>query len=229
MTSFLQKLRVVTLGSVHDLLDKTIDMNSPSALRQYTRDLEDALDRMKNEAAIQAGTVRTMEREHGDLEHQIEVKKAAITKLLSASKDNMPARLRATEVVTLQSRLTALGATLMAQRLTSTNLDAATAKLEAKHADVVARVRELERIDRDSKAKESAASAMTQAGKLIASGSEISIDDIETKMRARNDVASEKFDRAMKNTDIPNEDADKAQAVDSLLDELRPKSEAVKP
>src|SRR2546430_4877220 len=50
---------------------------------------------------------------------------------------------------------------------------------------------------RDTKTKEAASSALNSASSLIDGGSDISVDDIETKMRARNDVASEKFDRAV--------------------------------
>ena len=71
MSGFLQKLRIVTLGAAHDLLDREIDMNSPSALRQYVRDLEDAIGKMNSELAVQEGGVRTLNREYGDLGHKI--------------------------------------------------------------------------------------------------------------------------------------------------------------
>lgn len=223
MTSFLNKLRVVTLGAAHDLLDKQIDLNSPSALRQYTRDLEDALDKMRNEAAVQAGQVRTMIREQGDLEHRIESSKIATTNLLKqGNKDG--ARVKAAEVVHMTAQLGSTVNALEAQKIASQNTDAAVAQLEAKHTDMVGRVRELERLDRDTKIKEQSAAAMQSASSLVQGGADISVDDIESKMRARNDVASEKFDRAIGSVKV-EEDPNTSAQVDDLLNSLQPKDQ----
>src|SRR4029077_6302633 len=219
MTSFLNKLRVVTLGSGHYLLDRAVDLNSQSALRQYTRDLEDALDRMHAEAATQAGQVRTLGREKGDLEHKIEAATNSAAALLQTNQ--VAARVKATEAVRYKSQLESNTKALEVQRSTSQSLDAAVAQLEAKHSDMVARVRELERLDRDSKAKEQAANALQNAGTLIQGGVDVSVDDIESKMRARNDVASEKFDRAMGAVKV-EEDPETSSKVDDLLTSLQP-------
>jgi phage shock protein A len=220
MTGFLQKVRTITLGMSHDLLDAAIDMNSPSALRQYVRDLEDAISKMENEAAIQAGAVRTLGREHGDLTASIAAKKASIQTDLTANPTR--ARQTATLVVTLQSQLDRNTQELEAQKVTSANLDQAVEKLELKHTDMVSRVRELERMDRTSKAKEQSAAALTSASNLVSGGSAISIDDIESKMRSYSDVASEKFDRAMASTNT-EEDPETASKVDDLLASMQPK------
>jgi phage shock protein A len=223
MTSFLNKLRVVTLGSIHDLLDKEIDLNSPSALRQYVRDLEDALDKMRNEAAVQAGQVRTLDREKGDLEHRIETSKIATTNFLKqGSKD--AARVKAAEVVRMTAQVESTTKALEAQKIASQATDSAVVQLEAKHADMVSKVRDLERLDRDTKIKEQSSAAMQSASSLVQGGADISIDDIESKMRARNDVASEKFDRAMGSVKTEEDPSTTAQ-VDDLLASLQPKDE----
>jgi phage shock protein A len=224
MASFMQKLRTVTLGAAHDLLDKTIDMNSTSSLRQYVRDLEDALSKMKNEAAIQAGAVRTLDREHGDLAGQIAAKKTTIQAYVDQGKQDQ-ARPLATLVVTLQQQFDRNEQELMNQKAASAALDQAVEKLELKHTDIVNHVRELERIDRTSKAKEQSASALSSAARLTNSGSAISIDDIESKMRAYGDVASEKFDRAMADTSI-QEDPETTSKVDDLLASMQQKKSA---
>lgn len=223
MAGFLQKLRTVTLGTAHDLLDKTIDLNSPSALRQYTRDLEDALSKLQNEAAAQAGAVRTLLREQGDLEHQIESAKINTTKFLAAGNKDA-ARAKAADVVRLQSQLQHINENLATQKELSQKLDASVAQIDAKHSDMVSRVRELERLDRQTKAMEQGARTSELAGKLMSSGVDISTDDIESKMRARNDVAQEKFDRAMGHIDTP-EDPETAAAVDDMLAQLTPTTE----
>lgn len=220
MTSFVQKLRVVTLGTVHDLLDRAIDLNSPSALRQYTRDLEDALDKMRNEAAVQAGQVRTFEREKGDLENKIAVGKQTITKLQETGHPDL-ARIKATEIVAAQSQLEKTTTDLAGQQKASADIDLALSKVEAKHAEMVNRVRELERLDRDTKSKEQTAGALAAAGRLVSGGADMSIDDVESRMRQRNDVASEKFSRAMGDVSV-QEDPETAAAVDNLMSQLAP-------
>jgi phage shock protein A len=227
MSTFIQKLRVVTLGTVHDLLDKAVDTNSPSALRQHVRDLEAALDRMRNDAAIQAGQLRTMEREDGDLQSRVATEKAVIQKLLAANdgvKEEL-ARLKATHIVQLEGQLARLSAQIETQRANSQAIDQAVLKLESKHSEVLFRLRELERLDRDTKAREQAADSLRLAQAVLNTGNvDSSVDDIEGRMLARNDVAREKFDRAvtsMQNS-VPAESSSSA-AVDELLDSLRPK------
>ncbi len=220
----MQKLRVVTLGAAHDLLDKTIDLNSPSALRQYVRDLEDALSKMKSEAAVQAGAVRTLNREHDDLVHSIQIKKDSIQADVNTGNQTR-ARQTATIVVTLQQQLDRNTKEIESQKVSSANLDAAVDRLEVKHTDIVTRVRELERIDRTSKSKEQSAAALNSANRLTSTGSSISIDDIESKVRSRGDVADEKFSRAMADTSTP-EDVETTQAVDDLLSSMQPKKTA---
>jgi hypothetical protein len=55
---------------------------------------------------------------------------------------------------------------------------------------------------------------------IVGNGSDISIDDIKSKMMQRQDVASEKFDRAMGSVQV-DEDATTASDVDELLSSLQ--------
>lgn len=227
MTSFIHKLRTITLGSVHDLLDKAIDTNSPSALRQYARDLEDALDRMKNEAAVQGGTVRTLAREKAELEVKYAATTTKITKILGGSDQNKNELARAEGAIAVQTKrqIESIAIDLEKQKEASTNLDLAVTKLDSKKTEMVSKIRELERLDRTTKAKESSAEAIAAAGGLMDNGGDISIDSIEQKMRARGDVADEKFDRAMGSVH-QDENPDTAADVDELLASLTKSSPA---
>lgn len=221
MTTFVQKLRVLTLGSVHDLLDKAIDLNSPSALRQYVRDLEDALDKLRNEAAMQAGMLRTLTREQGDLTAKIATSRTLAQKYVTTNP--ALARIKASDVISGQKELESITQQIGTQTQVSQKLDAAVAQLDSKHTEMVSNVRRLESMDRTTKAQEQAASALTSAGHTLASGSGVSIDDIESKMQGRSDVASEKFDRAL-GTVQSTEEPEHAAEVDELLASLTPKS-----
>lgn len=221
MSGFLAKLRVVTLGNVHDLLDKAIDLNSPSVVRQYTRDLEDALDRMKSEAAIQAGGVRTLEREKVELESRIKTTEATIKHLIEAGHEDL-ARPKAADLVRMRAHFSDADPNIAAARKSSHDIDVAVANLEAKHAEMVDHVRELERLDRDTKSKRLAATTLAAAGRLVKSGADISVDDVESRMRASNDVAQEQFQRALGDTAV-QEDAETGAAVDDVLAEFKKK------
>lgn len=214
--SFLQKLRAVSLGLAHDLLDRAVDMNSPSMIRQFVRDLEDALGKMNSEVAVQNGQTRTMKRERDDLAHIIETDKAVAKSLLTSQPDK--ARSKAELVVTNQNRLAQMDADILNQKKTADDLASAVEKLQAKHDQMLTRVRELERIDRDSKTKEATAEALNNAGSLAGSVSSQSVDDVEDRMRRRNDVAGAKFDQAM--ATIPDEHPADSAEVDAVLADL---------
>lgn len=222
MTGLIAKIRIVALGAAHDLLDKTIDLNSPSALRQYVRDLESALDKLRNEAAIQAGQVRTQTRELGDIQHNIETETELVKKIMAGTYVNKEvlARTKGSQIVAWQKEVPTRQQELEDQKKASAAIDDAVHKLDAKHTQMVQRVRELERIDRQSKVKEQAAGSLEAAGKLVSGGSDISIDGIEQKMRARKDVADEKFDRAMGNV-VVEEDPTASADVDDFLNSLK--------
>lgn len=222
--TILQKLRTVVLGNVHDLLDKAIDLNSPSALRQYVRDLEDALDKLKAEAVSQAGLVRTLTREQGDLTQKITTSKNLAAKYLESNP--ALARAKASDAITAQNELNNVSQQLVQQVEVSKKMDAAAAQLDSKHTDMLNKVRSLEHMDSVTKAQEQATSALKSAGKLISGGADISIDDLESKMRARNDIAAEGFDRAMGSVQT-TEDPEHAADVDELLASLKPKPVAV--
>lgn len=217
MTSFLQKLRVVTLGAAHDLLDKAVDMNSPSALRQYVRDLEDAIGKMNSELAVQEGGLRTLKREYGDLGNKIMADKNAVKAMMATNPDN--ARSRAAIIVEEQKHFDSMGLDINKQQDVVNQLQQASENLQAKHDLMVSRVRELERLDRDSKTKESATKAVEAADSILGMGTSDSIDNLEDHMRQRNDVASAGFDRAMASMSKP--DAANSQEVDDLLASLK--------
>jgi phage shock protein A len=219
MTGFLQKLRVVTLGAAHDLLDKEIDANSPSAVRQYCRDLEDAMGKMNTEIAAQDGGLRTLTREYQDLGNQIESQKKEVKAILIADPNSQAARMKAANIVEETTHFTKMGTDITDQQTVVAKLKESADLLNAKHQLMVARVRELERLDMDTKAKHQAASALTQANAALGFDGNQSVDDVEQRMRRHNDVASAEFDRALTTTPQPSNA--NSPEVDALLASLK--------
>jgi phage shock protein A len=219
--SFLDKLTTFAKGSAHDLLDRAIDLNSPTMVRQYVRDLEDGINQIKTNAALSDGQLRTAIRERSELSSKIETDKATITKLLASTDPKGPqaAKDKGAVVVQNQSRLKAMDDSIAIQQQIVDKTNQTISSLETKHELMVSRVRELERLDRDTKAKESAATAITNAGKLAGVADNAGVDDLEDRMRRRNDVASAKFDSAMGDIHVDQPDSDD---VNALLESLKP-------
>jgi len=222
--SLFSKARAYTLGNLHELLDKRIDLNSPAVLKQYVRDLEAAISQLKLEAAVQAGGVRTITREVGDLKQSIDMKTKAIkTRLAQAGIDTNDSLVRAwaQQVTNWQKELSQKESVeLPDKQKVSASLDSAVAKLEAKHTEMVSNVRQLSSMANTSKAKSAAANALEQAGKLSTGADSISIDNLQDRIRAQADVADEKFDRQM-NSDAYAESDDQKADVDSFLSTLK--------
>jgi phage shock protein A len=222
--SIFKKIRLVALGNMEELLDKAIDTNSPAVVKQYCRDLETALDQLRNEAAVAAGQVRTLEREKAEAEGEKSHVEEVIARVLQSSDPNKEAaaKQQAMQLPSIARRLATLTETLTTQLETSKNLDRAVQALDLKHSAMVGRIQELEMLDRGSKAKESAAKALTAAGSLAAGGTDISIDNLESRIRARGDVADAKFDRAMGAVGTINDTSESAEA-DQYLEQIRSK------
>ena len=88
MAGLFQKARMAALSSAHALLDKIIDLNSVGAVKQYVRDLENALEDLEDAAATEAGHVRTVQRDCIQLQSQMKELNQNIDFILS---DNNPA------------------------------------------------------------------------------------------------------------------------------------------
>jgi phage shock protein A len=219
--SIFAKARLVVLGSANDLLDKVIDLNSPSAVRQQVRDLEDAINKLATDVAVQDGALRTMTREKVELSSKIDTQKATVAQLLKSTDSNAAAlaRDKAQLILTEQSQLTSLTDQITTQTTTVATMKTTVQRLQAKHDQLVVRVHELERLDRDSKSKEQAASAIKSAGAMLGSVDTGSIDNLTARMQARNDVASAKFDSAV-GTLTPEPETNSAD-VDALLASLK--------
>jgi phage shock protein A len=218
--SIFAKARLVTLGSINDLLDKVIDLNSPSAVRQQVRDIEDAINRLSTDAAVESGSLRTQTREKSELESKIATDKATITKLEASTDPNAAAITRAKKqlVITEVGNLNSLTDQITNQTKEVSDLNSTVQLLNAKHDQLVARVRFLENLDRDTKSKEHADSAIKNVGFVLNSINNGSIDNLQQRMQARNDVANAKFEQSM-GTLTANQDT--GEDVDAAYDAIK--------
>jgi phage shock protein A len=226
---FLSKLATFVAAESNSLLDKAIDMNSIPMLKQYTRELETAMDSLNHQDAQQAASVTIISREVGDLTHNIEADKAKVTQFLS---QNPPAETAAKVVATrIQQETKALSEkqTLLAEaKEQAGKMDAALEAIKTKHATIVSRVRTLETQDRHARDLTAATSAIKKASDLTNSDNlNSSIDNVEAGIRQRSETANVEFDRAISSTTASSpQSAEDAADLDNLLNSLRPTSSA---
>lgn len=190
-----EKVRTIVLGNLHELLDKTIDLNSTGAIKQHIRDLETARDKITDEAAIAKGRLLTLQSEIRDLNVQISTTNENIELFIGdgdPSNDQLAETLEA-RLIGFEKKLADKKEALAAETTTSTALEEASSRLRAKHAEMVEILRKLESIERTTRAKETAAAALRQASKT----GEVSVDNVTQRLRQREIVANARFERAL--------------------------------
>ena len=215
MASLFQKARIAALSAAHGLMDKVIDLNSIGAVKQYVRDLESGLEDLEDASAVAAGHVRTVQREADQLKSQINELNTNIDFILGDNKpenDYLAPPLEA-RLIGLEQRMSTTDEELDSAQKTSKALVEAAAALRAKHQGMVSQIQRLEAMDIAAKAKEKAADAIQQAGKIASSGGDVSIDAVSDRIQRRADVADARFERALGDmTDTVEKDVVVAQA-----------------
>jgi phage shock protein A len=203
MAGLLEKVRIGVLAQAHNLLDKLIDLNSPQAVKQYIRDLEDSINGIENDAAEAAGHVTTTDREIHRLSGQVDSYDHAIDAILSSNDPSANDKARELQVKLngFKQQFEAKQTELATAKETSDALSHSLSALRSKHQSMVQQLSTLESMDRAAKDKERAARALQQAAKISSLGSDISVDDLASRIQARHDVADEKLKRALATVD----------------------------
>jgi phage shock protein A len=203
MAGLLEKVRIGVLAQAHNLLDQLIDLNSPQAVKQYIRDLEDSISGIENDAAEAAGHVTTTDREVHKLMGQIESYDHAIDAILTSNDPSANDKARELQVKLngFKQQLDAKNIELATGKETAEAITHSLSALRSKHQSMVQQLSTLETMDKAAKDKERAARALQQAAKISSIGSDISVDDLASRIQARHDVADEKLKRALASMD----------------------------
>ena len=199
MAGLFQKARIAALSAAHSLLDKTIDLNSIGAVKQYVRDLESALEDLEDASAAASGHVRTLQRDYDQMKFQIKELNQNIDFILTDNKpenDSLATPLEA-RLIGLEQRVASKDEEIATGQATAKALSEATSTLRTRYQNMVQQVQRLEAMDMATKAKENAVRAMREAGRIASTGSEVSIDAVADRMQRRSDVADARFEQAM--------------------------------
>jgi phage shock protein A len=203
MAGLFQKARIAALSAAHSLMDKVIDLNSIGAVKQYVRDLENALEDLEDASAAAAGHVRTVQRDADQIRYQIKELNQNIDFILSDNKpenDSLATPLEA-RLIGLEQRNSTKDEEITAGQKTSQALVEAASTLRTRYQNMVQQIQRLEAMDMATKAKENAAEAIRQAGKIASTGGDVSIDAVADRIQRRADVADARFERAMGDMD----------------------------
>lgn len=200
MAGLLEKIRLGVLATAHSLVDQVIDLNSAQAVRQYIRDLEGQLDRLRDASAEATGYTRTLAREEEQLEAQIAELNNNISFILSdgdTSNDHLALPLEA-RLIGLEENLQNRQGEAGDAHKTAQALGEVVSQLQAKHAQMVGQLQRIESLERSAKAKEAAADTLDRLGKMAQTGAPTaSVDDIAARLQRRADVADVKLEQAM--------------------------------
>src|SRR5512136_1364119 len=199
MAGLFQKARIAALSAAHALMDKVVDLNSIGAVKQYARDLENALEDLEDASAAAAGHVRTVQRDADQIRYQIKELNQNIDFILGDGKpenDHLATPLEA-RLIGLEQRNSTKDEEIAAGQKTAQALNEAVSTLRTKYQNMVQQVQRLEAMDMATKAKESAVNAIKQAGQIASAGSDVSIDAVSDRIQRRADVADARFERAM--------------------------------
>jgi phage shock protein A len=199
MASLFQKARIAALSSAHALMDKVVDINSIGAVKQYVRDLENALDDLEDASATAAGHVRTVQREIDQVRFQAKELNQNIDFILGDGKpenDHLATPLEA-RLIGLEQRLTSGDEEIATGQKTAQALSEAVTTLQTRYQNMVQQVQRLEAMDKATRAKEKAVEAIRQAGQIASTGSDVSIDAVSDRIQRRADIADARFERVM--------------------------------
>jgi len=217
MASILEKLRIITLSNVHGVLDAFINLNDVGALKVYARDLEGAVRQMEQLDNGLQGSIDTLTKDIGKSQRLADGWQLDIDTLLTdADPSNDPQALK----IQVDLDATNEDLVLMREKLAQKKADHEKATqvigaLNAKLAQTVRRIKELEEAEKETAADHQAAQSMENVSKVF--GDQPSVDNVGQKIMEKNAATRAELNRAMgKATDVTMDDTRIASASAAL-------------
>jgi hypothetical protein len=211
MASIIEKVTLFLKSNVHDLLDKAIDWNSMGAVRQHVRDLQEAKDKVRNEAAVAKSRLAGEEKQVEHFATCISKCQKEIDLVLTDgddSNDDLAVDIQK-KLGKFTEQLEAKKTDALLAKQTADALGKASNALNSRFEEAVGNLRKLENLERTSKAKSDAAKAIKSANDIAAaaSGGAAGFDSAESRLRDKAAVADAEFDDAMsQNASSSNDD-----------------------
>lgn len=226
MGRILQKIRLIGLSQINDLLDHGVDLNSLGAVRVEIGDLEDAMENIGNQAADAQGHVASTLREIDTLTAQIAEMEQNIELLLNDDdKTNDASALSLQrQQDDLKQKLETAKNNLEINTKTAAAMENAVARLRSKHDEMMNNLNRLQSLDEGAKAQTQAAEAMRAANAATSSADNVvSIDSVSRRIQERADAAEARFNREVGRASTASDDIATARAKAAIAARLAKK------
>ncbi|MBU0597993.1 PspA/IM30 family protein [Patescibacteria group bacterium] len=199
MAGIFDKLRNITLGNIHTLLDAVTDWNAIGSVKQRVRDMGEAQKNISVESAVAKSAVKEKTRGIANLKVQIQTVDDSINLVLEdndPSNDHMAEPLEA-KMIALEAELKNEEAELEQGKLLAEQLAKAAERVSAEYQKALKRMNELIMLDKSAKAQEKAASAMEAVADVASGAAEASVDNVANRIKDRSTRARARMDLAI--------------------------------
>lgn len=219
MKSLREKLRTLGLGTVHDVLDRATDLNSPAAIKQDLRDLSAAKDKLREARVAQTGRITNLERAIDSSTAQEQKISSEIDFLLSdndKSNDESTYEMQESLDKLAESR-TGLEFELAATKAAEADLLTAVEQVGTKFDSLNSQLSSITARAAQTKAKNAAATAIQNASSTVTSVGGMDIDSVAARVQLDGDVADARFQDALGSlTSKSDKDVARARAIAAI-------------
>lgn len=196
MQSIMQKITTLGQAFVHRLLDQGIEAMSIDVLRVHARELEEATDRVADDAATAEGNVSYLTRQRDAKNTAIRTTQDSVDLLIGdddPTNDDKAVPLAA-KIVSLQNEVVTLDGHIAEAQRVMGELHEVHGKLEARHRQALDRIQMLESEESSAQGIEQAASALEIAD---TQDTKASVDNLTASIQRRSATAKARLRRAM--------------------------------
>jgi phage shock protein A len=196
METLRQKARVLSLSWLHQVADAAIDTQSIPVVRQYIRDMEQAMSDLREAQAENAGAIAGLTRQIGQLHQQEAILNTQADALLQLNppREDLAATVEQ-RLQEVENTLTPLNNQLEKSQAIQAQYEQAMSALEAKHNSMMQQLRTLQSLDTSASAEDRAARALHSVNGAL--GGTSSLDDITARIQGRSDVAHARLQQEM--------------------------------
>ena len=194
MTIF-SKVRVITLSTIHTVLDRVIDMNSPGALEQYERDMQQVRDTLDNQEARQGSRVDSLPDAIATLTQERDDEQAMLDTFILKNdpKDVLKIKQLQVHLNSLEDQIKSSGSRLQDSQGEQAKFQEAVSKLDVRLAEVRSKIVQLKDMKESSDVKHESAQKLAS----VDLGAMPDTSKVEERLRENAAVSDRELDRGL--------------------------------
>ncbi len=200
MATLIEKVRVVVLAQAHELVDRMIDMESVPVVKQYVRELEEAIGKLEDAVAGDIGEQRGLLREKDELVGKISERDEILDDILTDhNPDNDKYALKwQLQLNALKAQLETTKKVYAAGEAVVTAEQKTIDTLKARKDEMVAQISRLEASERIAEKQKEAAEKVQAVNRIMGDlNGGPSVDNLIVRAERRADVAGAMLEQAV--------------------------------